>query len=104
MHAGGGTAGAQLVGQGMGAKIERIVIQTIVDAYASQHDAGVIAVLQHHFPDVFHRLILPTFITDMLPTGDLHKDKQARSVTFIDKIVALGVVRGAYRVAGHFFL
>ena len=45
-HAGGGTAGVQLVGNLVGAVIESIVIHALVDAHAPQDDAGVIAVLQ----------------------------------------------------------
>ena len=45
-HAGGGTAGVQLVGDLVGAVIESIVIHALVDAHAPQDDAGVIAVLQ----------------------------------------------------------
>ena len=41
-HAGGGTAGVQLVGD------ESIVIHALVDVHAPQDDAGVIAVLQDH--------------------------------------------------------
>ena len=47
-HAGGGTAGVQLVGNLVGAVIESIVIHALVDAHAPQDDAGVIAVLQDH--------------------------------------------------------
>ena len=43
-HAGGGTAGGDLVG----AVIESIVIRALVDVHAPQDDAGVIAVLQDH--------------------------------------------------------
>ena len=45
-HAGGGTAGVQLVGDLVGAVIESIVIHALVDAHAPQDDARVIAVLQ----------------------------------------------------------
>ena len=47
-HAGGGTAGVQLVGDLVGAVIESIVIHALVDAHAPQDDAGMIAVLQDH--------------------------------------------------------
>ena len=47
-HAGGGTAGVQLVGNLVGAVIESIVIHALVDAHAPQDDAGMIAVLQDH--------------------------------------------------------
>ena len=47
-HAGGGTAGVQLVGDLVGAVIENIVIHALVDAHAPQDDAGMIAVLQDH--------------------------------------------------------
>ena len=47
-HAGGGTAGVQLVGDLVGAVIESIVIHALVGAHALQDDAGVVAVLQDH--------------------------------------------------------
>ena len=47
-HAGGGTAGVQLVGNLVGAVIESIVIHALVDAHAPQDDAGMIAVLQDY--------------------------------------------------------
>ena len=47
-HAGGGTAGVQLVGNLVGAVIESIVIHALVDVRAPQDDAGVIAVLQDY--------------------------------------------------------
>ena len=47
-HAGGGTAGVQLVGDLVGAVIENIVIHALVDAHAPQDDAGMITVLQDH--------------------------------------------------------
>ena len=47
-HAGGGTAGVQLVGDLVGAVIESIVIHALVDVHAPQDDTGVIAVLQDY--------------------------------------------------------
>ena len=47
-HAGGGTAGVQLVGDLVGAVIESIVIYALVDVHAPQDDTGVIAVLQDY--------------------------------------------------------
>ncbi len=54
-HAGGGTAGVQLVGDLVGAVIESIVIHALVDAHAPQDDAGVIAVLQDPSLVTLHR-------------------------------------------------
>ena len=49
-HAGGGTAGVQLVGNFVGAGVEGIVVHAFVDAHAPQDDAGVAAVLHKHLP------------------------------------------------------
>ncbi len=55
--------------------------------------------MQHHFPQVFQGLLLPGLVPDVLPARQLRKHQQAQPVTFIDKMLALGIVRGAHRVA-----
>ena len=47
-HAGGSTAGVQLMGNLICAGVEGIVVHALVDAHAPQDDAGMIAVLQDH--------------------------------------------------------
>ena len=64
----------------------------------------MIAVLQHHLPGVFHRLILPVLPADVLPARDLREHQQPQAVAFVDEILALGIVGGAHRHAGKLLL
>ena len=103
-NAGGGAAGIQLMGKLIGTRVQVVIILAFIDAHTPQHNGRVIAVLQNHLPYVFHRLILPTGITDVLPTRDFGEHQQTPAVTFVQKILALGIVAGAYRVAAQFLL
>ena len=60
----------------------------------------MVAVLQHHLPGVFHRLIFPVFSAYVLPAGNFREHQQSQSVAFVDKILALGIVGSAHRHAG----
>ena len=64
----------------------------------------MIAILQHHLPGVLHCLLLPAFVADMLPAGNLRQHQQSLAVTFVQKILALGIVGGADRVAAQLLL
>ena len=101
--AGGGTAGIQLPGSLVRQPVQFIVILAFVDAHAPQDDAGMVPVLQHHLPGIFHSLIFPVSVTDVLPAGDLGEYQQAQPVAFVNKMVALGIVGGADRGAAQFF-
>ena len=98
-HPGGGPAGVQLMGQGVGPGIEFIVVHALIDAHTPENDAGVVAVLQHHLPQVFQCLLLPGLVPDVLPARQLREHQQAQPVTFVNKMPALGIVGGAHRVA-----
>ena len=95
-HAGGLTARVELVRQGVGAAVERVVVLALVDAHAPQHDARVIAVLRHHLAHVLHGLILPGRVADVLPAGDFGEDQQTQAVALVDEVLALRIVRGAH--------
>ena len=103
-HAGGRPAGVKLMGSGVGAAVQLVVVLTFVDAHAPEDDAGMVAVLQHHLPGVFHRLIFPVFSAYVLPAGNFREHQQSQSVAFVDKILALGIVGSAYRHAGKLLL
>lgn len=64
----------------------------------------MVAVLQHHLPGVFHRLIFPVFSAYVLPAGNFREHQQSQSVAFVDKILALGIVGSAHRHAGKLLL
>ena len=85
------------MGQGVGADIHFVAVLALVDPHAPQYDAGMVTVLQHHLPGVFHGLILPAIIADVLPAGDLGEDDQTKPVAFVDEILALGIVGGTHR-------
>ena len=95
-HAGGGTAGVQLMGDFVGAGVEGIVIHALVDAHAPQDDAGVIAVLQEHLPQHLAGGVLPVVVPDVLPARQFSEHQQTPPVALVQKILALGVVAGAH--------
>ena len=98
-HPGGGPAGVQLMGQGVGPGIECIVVHALIDPHAPENDAGVVAILQHQLPQVLQGLLLPGLVPDVLPARQLREHQQAQPVTRIDKVLALGIVGGTHRVA-----
>ena len=103
-HAAGGAAGIQFPGNGICALVQFVIVLALVDANAPHHDTGMVTVLQHHLPGVDHCLILPFLTADVLPAGDFREYKQAEAITFVDKVVALGIVGSADRHAAQFFL
>ena len=58
----------------------------------------MIAVLLDHFLGVLYRLLLPTFVADMLPAGYFGKYQQSQFVTFINKVLRLRVMAGTHGV------
>ena len=98
-HTRGRPARVQCVGDLVGARIEFVIVHTLVDAHTPQYDAGVIAVLQQHLPQHGTGAVFPCPIADVLPAGQLSKYKQAQPVTFIKEILALRVMARAHRIA-----
>ena len=80
------------------------MILAFVNPYSPENDAGVISVLCNHFLDIFHSLIDPSFVADMLPAWDFCKDQQPDTVTLVKEMMALGVVGSTHRVAAQLFL
>ena len=99
--AGGGTAGIQLVGYGVGHPVEGVVVRAFVDPHPPQHDGGMVPVLENHFPGVLHRLSLPVAAADVLPAGNFREHQQTQPVALVQEVVALGIVGGAHGVAGQ---
>ena len=95
-HAGGGTAGIQGVGNAVCHAVQLVIVLAFIDPHAPQHDAGMIPILQHHFPGVFHGLLLPVRTANVLPAGNLRKYQQSQPVALVQKIVALRIVGGAH--------
>ena len=103
-HAGGGTAGVQLMGDFVGAGVEGIVVHALVDAHAPQDDAGVTAVLQEHLSQHLAGGVLPVVVPDVLPARQLGEYQQTPPVALVQKIRTLGVVAGAHGSAMQLLL
>ena len=84
--------------------VQLVIVLTFVDPHTPQNDAGVISVLQHHLPGVFHGLLFPVRAADVLPAGNLREHQQTEAVALVKEIVTLGVVGGAHRDTSQFFL
>ena len=98
---GGGAAGIQLMGYGVGHPVEGVVVRAFVDPHAPQNDGGMIPVLENHFPGVLHRLSLPVAVADVLPAGNFREHQQTQPIALVQEVVALGIVGGAHGVAGQ---
>ena len=97
-YAAGLPRAVQLTRHGVGALIERVVVHGFVDAHAPEDDGRMVAVLPHHVLGIAHRLLLPVRIPDVLPAGDLGEYQQSQFVAAVDKMLRLGIVRGAHGV------
>ena len=98
-HATGLAGAVQAARHGVGAGVEVVVVLRLVDAHAPDDDGGVVPVALDHAAHVFHRLVLPSLATDVLPARDLFKHQQADLVAAVQKVGGLRVVRGAHQVA-----
>ena len=100
-HAAGRSGGIEFMCRRVGAHIKIVVVLALVDADAPEDDGRVVAVFAHHLPDGLHRHILPRVVAEVLPAGDLGKDRHAQLVTALHKVVRLRIVRGSHRVAAE---
>ena len=103
-YAGGRARRIEKVRKRVGLFIERVVVAALVDADAPQHDRRMVAVLQHHFAHVVDRLLLPCFVADVLPAGDLREHQKPELVAGVDEVLTLRIVRRAHRVAAKLLL
>ena len=69
--------------------VKCIIILRFINTHAPENDRSVIPVLFHHIPDIFHCLIFPCSITDMLPSRNFGKNKQPYFITPLYKIMGL---------------
>ena len=76
--------------------VKCIIILRFINTHAPENDRSVIPVLFHHIPDIFHCLIFPCSITDMLPSRNFCKNKKSYFVTPLYKIMGLWIVGGAH--------
>ena len=64
----------------------------------------MVAPLQHHLLGVHQGLGLPCVAADVLPAGNFGEHQQAYLVAPVNKMLALGIVAGAHRVAAQLIL
>src|SRR5947199_257687 len=87
------------MGEGIGARIELVIVARLIDAHAPQNDRGVIPVAPNHATDVVERQSLPARIPDVLPAGYFLEHEQAQLIAGVQEMPRLRIVRGAYDVA-----
>ena len=97
--AAGLAGGIEFVGQRVGAHVEIVIVERLVDAHAPENDAGMIPVAANHAAHVIDGDQLPGFIADVLPAGDFFEDQKAEFVAGIEEMARLRVVRGADDIA-----
>ena len=90
--------GVQAPAEFVGLRVEGVIVLALIDAHTPQHDAGVVPVLEHHLPHILQGGVLPDFVADVLPAGDLREHQQPHLVAAVDKVLALRVVAGADHV------
>ena len=76
--------------------VKCIIILRFINAHAPEDDRRVIPVLFYHIPDIFHRLIFPCSVTDMLPPWNFCENKKSYFVTPLYKIMGLWIVGGTH--------
>src|SRR5215813_7698032 len=91
----GRACGIQLVGQGIGAGIEVVIILRFVYAHAPEDNRGMVPIAANHATDVVHRQILPGLVAYVLPAGNFFQHQEAHFIASIKKVWRLRIVRGA---------
>ena len=87
--------GIQAMSQGIGPRIELVIIHGFINANAPNDDGGVIAILQDHVLNVSKGLLLPRLIPNMLPARHLREYEKTKLITAVQKILALRIMGGA---------
>ena len=78
--------------QGIGPRIELVIIHGFINANAPNDDGGVIAILQDHVLNVSKGLLLPLLIPNMLPARHLREYEKTKLITAVQKILALRIM------------
>ena len=78
--------GVELVGQGVGAGVEVVVVARLVDAHAPENDGRVVPVAADHAADVVDGDVLPGKIADVLPAGNLFEDQESDLVAGVEEV------------------
>ena len=76
-----GLAGiVEVVGDFVGARVELMVVAGLVDADSPQDDGRMIPVAADHLVHILNNYVLPRFVADVLPAGDLFENQQTEFV------------------------
>ena len=97
--AAGRSRGIEAMSEGIGADVKVVVVARFVDTHAPENDAGMIPVAANHAVDVVDGDELPSFVTNVLPSGDFFEDEQAHFVAGIEEMAGLRVVGSSHDVA-----
>jgi len=79
----------ELVRHGVGAGIEVVAVERLVDAHTPKNDRWVVPVAADHAADVIDGDVLPGQIANVLPAGNLFEHKQADLIAGIEEVARL---------------
>ena len=66
--------------------LEVLVVLGLVDAHTPENDAGMVPIAANHAADIVNGDLLPRFIADVLPAGDLFQDEKPHFVAGIEEM------------------
>jgi len=78
--------GVKLMSQRVRASIEIMVVFGFVDAHTPEDDRGMIPVAANHAAYIVDGDLLPSFVADVLPAGDLFQNEKADFVAGVEKM------------------
>ena len=78
--------GVELMREGIGARVEVVVVLRLVDAHAPENDGGVVPVAANHAVDIVDGEILPGLVADVLPAWNLFEHQQPDLVAGIEEM------------------
>jgi len=78
--------GIELVRDGVGARVEVVIVLRFVDAYTPENDRWMIPVAADHASNIVDRELLPGFVADVLPSRNLFKHEQAELVAGVEEM------------------
>jgi hypothetical protein len=62
----------------------------------------MVPVAPDHAPDIINRKLLPSFVANMLPSGNLFQNEESDFITGVEKVARLRIVRCANNIAMQF--
>src|SRR5260370_38716426 len=89
------------MGQSVGTRVEIMIVVGFVDAHSPKNNRGMVPVAPDHTPDVINRKLLPGFVANMLPSGNLFQHEESHFIAAVEKGARLWIVRWANSIAMH---